>query len=298
LINLQQNYVGEGVAGFVMPHLNAVGEISPQVTNTVPFYRAAYQGKNLHFWTPDADEYFGRNGKHLPAGYYGEGIASFIFPASGAQFGNAVSSTAVVDDGSPAVDAAVNGASYATGGVVAPGQVLSVYGRHLGGRVLVNGVAAEVISAKENEIRVLAPKELVEGAEVSLQVEHRGRRSKEVKLGVVQANPAIFGGNEYGRGNAQARNEDGTMNGAEHGAARGSVVTLYTTGMGGMELPAEVHIGGHMAEVISTQPSATQAGVIEIQVRVPEMVAAAAFQPVVLHVGNLFSQPGVGLAIE
>jgi len=65
-----------------------------------------------------------------------------------------------------------------------------------------------------------------------------------------------------------------------------------------MELPVEVHIGGQMAEVISRQASATQGGVIEIQVRVPATVAAAAFQPVVLHVGNLFSQPGIGLAIQ
>jgi uncharacterized protein (TIGR03437 family) len=299
-INLQQNYVGEGVAAFVMPYLNAQGQVSPPVTNTIPFYRAAFQGKNLHFWTPDADEYFGRNNKHLPTGYLGEGIASYIFPAGGAQFGDAANTTApvTVDDGSPAVQAAVNGASYAANGVIAPGQVLSVYGRHLGGTVLVNGVAAEVISAKDNELRVVVPKELVEGSEVSLQVEHHGRRSQAVKLGVVQVNPAIFGSNEYGKGNAQARNADGTMNGVEHPAARGSVVTLYTTGGGAMELPVEVHIGGQPAEVIATQASATQAGTIEVRVRVPEAVEAAAFQPVVLRVGNLFSQPGVGLAIQ
>jgi hypothetical protein len=38
--------------------------------------------------------------------------------------------------------------------------------------------------------------------------------------------------------------------------------------------------------------------VIEVRVRVPETVEPAPFQPVVLHVGNLFSQPGVGLAIQ
>ena len=37
---------------------------------------------------------------------------------------------------------------------------------------------------------------------------------------------------------------------------------------------------------------------MEVQVRVPEAVEAAPFQPVVLHVGNQFSQPGVGLAIQ
>jgi uncharacterized protein (TIGR03437 family) len=184
--------------------------------------------------------------------------------------------------------------------VIAPGEVLTVYGRHLGGRVLLNGVAAEVVSVRDNEIRVVVPKELAGASEVSLEVEHRGRRTKAVKLTVVRANPAIFGSNEYGRGNAQARNADGTMNGAEHAALRGSVVTLYTTGFttGAMELPVEVHIGGYPAEVIATQESATRAGVMEVQVRVPEGVESAAFQPVVLHVGNLFSQPGVGLAIQ
>jgi uncharacterized protein (TIGR03437 family) len=142
------------------------------------------------------------------------------------------------------------------------------------------------------------PKELAGAGEVSLEVEHRGRRTKAVKLSLVRANPAIFGSNQYGRGNAQARNADGTMNGAEHAAMRGSVVTLYTTGGGLMDLPVEVHIGGRPAEVIAIQESATREGVLEVQVRVPLGVETAAFQPVVLHVGNSFSQPGVGLAIR
>jgi uncharacterized protein (TIGR03437 family) len=307
LINAQQAYVGEGVAAFVMPYINALGQVSPQVTNTIPFYRAAFQGANLHFWTSDPNEFFGTNGQHLPPGYFGEGIACYIFPASGAQFGNAVSAPLVAaaeaapaeaDDGSPAAVSAMNGASYAANGVIAPGQALTLHGRHLGGAVLFNGVPAQVVSVQDDEIRVVVPHELAGAGEVNLEVEHRGQRSKAVKLSVVGANPAIFGTNQYGRGNAQARNADGTMNGAEHPAARGSVVTLYTTGLGLMDLPVEVHIGGQPAEVISTQVSGTRAGVIEVQVRVPEAVEAAAFQPVVLHVGNQFSQPGVGLAIQ
>jgi uncharacterized protein (TIGR03437 family) len=75
------------------------------------------------------------------------------------------------------------------------------------------------------------------------------------------------------------------------------VVTLYTTGVS-LDLPVEVHIGGVPAEVISAQVSGTRAGVTEVRVRVPETVEPAPFQPVVLQVGNLFSQPGVGLAIR
>ena len=60
----------------------------------------------------------------------------------------------------------------------------------------------------------------------------------------------------------------------------------------------EVHIAGRPAEVISTHVSGTRPGVSEVQVRVPDTVEPAFFQPVVLHVGNWFSQPGVGLAIR
>ncbi len=305
LINQQQAYVGEGVATFVMPYINALGQVSPQVTNSIPFYRAAYQGANLHFWTSDPNEFFGTNGEHLPPGYFGEGIACYIFPASGAQLSSEPGTpmvTAAVpaeqDDGGPALVSATNGASYVSNGVVAAGQVLSIFGRHLGGRVLLNGSLAQMIWAQGNEMRVLVPNDLPAESEVTLEVQQRGRRSKPIRLDVVAANPAIFGSNAFGRGNAQAHNEDGTENGPEHPAVRGSVLTLYTTGLGPLDAPLEVHIGGRPAEVLSTQQSATRAGVIEVQVRVPEALEPAPFQPVVLRVGNLFSQPGVGFAIQ
>jgi len=118
-----------------------------------------------------------------------------------------------------------------------------MYGRNLGGRVLLNGKPAQVISAQGNEIQVMTPKDVAVGSELIVEVEHRGKRSKPIKIDVVEANPAMFGSNEWGRGNAQARNEDGMVNSAQHRAARGSIVTLYTTGVG-MVLPVEVHCNG------------------------------------------------------
>jgi uncharacterized protein (TIGR03437 family) len=292
LINQQRAYVGEGVAAFVMPYINAQGQISPQVTNTIPFWRAAYQGANLHFWTSDPNEYNG----HLPAGYVGEGIACYIFPASGAVGIGTIAVPAL--EAEPAGGPAVTDTTVVSTSVVAPGQLLSVYGRHAGGQVLVNGVPAEVASVQDNEIRVVVPKGLAGASEAVLEVQHPGQRSKPVRLDVVAANPALFGTNRYGRGNAQARNEDGTINDPQHAAARGSVVTLYSTGFAAEGLAVEAHIGGRPAELISTRESSTQAGIIEVHVRVPDTVEPADFQPVVLHVGNLFSQPGIGLAIR
>jgi uncharacterized protein (TIGR03437 family) len=131
-----------------------------------------------------------------------------------------------------------------------------------------------------------------------VEIEHRGRRTKPVRLMPVAADPAIFVNNVLGRGNAQALNEDGASNMPDHAAARGSVVTLFTTGLGDGTLPMEAHVGGEPAEVVSAQVSGTRAGVIEVRVRIPQTVAPAAFQPVVLHLGEMFSQPGVGLAIR
>ena len=300
LINSQGAYVGEGVAAFVMPYINAQGQVSPQVTNTIPFYRAAFQGANLHFWTSDSNEYAGTNGEHLPGGYVGEGIACYIFPAAGAKLSSEPLSPALaeMDDGSPAVVSVVNGASYVRSGVIAPGQVLTVYGRHLGERVLLNGVPAQVLGATESAVRVVVPTDLGGASQVVVEVERQGRRTAPVTLSVAQADPAIFAATPYGRGNAQARNADGAVNGPEHPAARGSLVTLYTTGFPVGNPPIEAHIAGQPADIVSTQVSAIRAGTMEVQIRVPNTVDPAPFQPVVLHVGNLFSQPGVGLAIQ
>jgi uncharacterized protein (TIGR03437 family) len=140
---------------------------------------------------------------------------------------------------------------------------------------------------------------LTGNAEASVVVAHRGRRSNPATFAVVRANPTILATNQYGRGNAQAINQDGSANDAQHPAARGSVVTLYATGLGQLEVAEaiEVHVGGHPAQVLSMHPSGTRPGVAEVQIRVPETIEPASFQPVVLHLANTFSAPGVGLAI-
>jgi uncharacterized protein (TIGR03437 family) len=165
--------------------------------------------------------------------------------------------------------------------------------------VLLNGKPAHVVGVKANTVNILVPNDLGGAAEVHLEIEHQGRRTTPITLAVSGADPAVFVSTPYGRGNAQARNEDGTANDPQHAAARGSVVTLYTTGISVTgNLPVEAHVGGHPAEVLSIDLSATQPGVVEVKLRVPQTLDAASFHPVVLHVGDLFSQPGVGLAIR
>jgi uncharacterized protein (TIGR03437 family) len=59
----------------------------------------------------------------------------------------------------------------------------------------------------------------------------------------------------------------------------------------------EVHVGGWPAQVLSVAASGTRPGVTEVTIRIPD-VEPSPFQPVVLHVGNQFSAPGVGLPVR
>jgi uncharacterized protein (TIGR03437 family) len=205
--------------------------------------------------------------------------------------------TPAQDDGRPSMVSVGSDRGVTATGVIAPGQLLTIHGRHLGGRVLLDGKSAQVVWAGENEIGVVVPEELTE-SEVNVEVEHFGRRTEAVRLPVVSANPTILGTNPFGKGNAEAQNEDSMANDAEHPAARGSVVTLFATGLSVRSLEGfEVHVGGRPAEIVSARQSGTRPGIVEVRIRVPD-VERSSFQPTVLHVGNQFSAPGIGIAVR
>jgi uncharacterized protein (TIGR03437 family) len=110
---------------------------------------------------------------------------------------------------------------------------------------------------------------------------------------VVQA-PALYASEPYGRGQAQAANEDGSANSATNAAAAGSIVTLRLTGHRGRKI--SVQICGRPAEVVSLREMGS--GKAEVRVRVPVGLAADAAVPVRVKAGEFFSQSGVTLAVR
>jgi len=122
-----------------------------------------------------------------------------------------------------------------------------------------------------------------------------GRRSNAVPVEVAAAAPGLFASDPYGRGQAQASNEDGSINSAANAAAAGSMVTVTMTGDAGQ--PIAVWIGGHPAEVV-LRSARQETGLVEMRVRVPIGVPAGPAVWVQMKAGEFFSQAGVTLAVK
>ena len=126
-------------------------------------------------------------------------------------------------------------------GGVAPGELIQIRGQHLGpsqtmmaqlddaGRLpLVVGATkvyfgpylAPLISIQDSLIVCFVPFEISGTASLSVVVD--GQTSNAVRIGVQAASPRILA----------VTNQDGTTNSADHPAPKGSVITLWVTGLG------------------------------------------------------------------
>ena len=208
----------------------------------------------------------------------------------------AVNTTVTVQAGAgPALltEGVLNAASLQPG-PVAPDEVVSLIGSSLGTKVLIDGLAVPVLYAAPNQINAALPKSLAGAREVLLETESEGRIRASVRLPVTAVSPGLFTVDGSGTGQGIALNEDQTANGPSNSALRGSVVTIYATGIG--ENGLRVLIGGIPADVVSTTILAP--AIVQIQFRVPEGVERGMVVSIVLETGSSSSQPGVTLAIH
>ena len=135
----------------------------------------------------------------------------------------------------------VNAASF-LGGSVAPGEVVSVFGRGLTGtRVTVDGQEATAFLRTPGQWNVLIPAGVRVSGTVELAIEGAGR----VELPVAASAPGLFAVPVSGR--------------------RGDVVELWGTG-GGTGLATEVRMCGLAAEVVY---SGSAAGLWQVNARIP-----------------------------
>jgi uncharacterized protein (TIGR03437 family) len=186
-------------------------------------------------------------------------------------------------------------------------------------RVLFDGQPAIVLAATKGQINVVAPYSLWQRSVTSVQVEYQGVRSATLDVQVDPTAPGVFTTDGSGRGNAAAINYlPGNLtetNGPNRAAARGSVVALFLTGEGETDPPS---IDGRLANRLLTKPvrqvrvtiggreatveycgsaPATVAGLMQINVRVPNDVAAGA-AALEVSVGGVRSQDGVTLSVR
>lgn len=230
----------------------------------------------------------------------------------------------------------VNSASL-TGGAVAPGELISIFGANLGPavpagpqlaggkiatrlagvQVLFNGVAGPMFLSYATQLNVVVPFEVAGSGSVTIEVQYNNLTSAPVTVAVAASAAGIYTMNSAGTGQAGALNADYSYNGSNHPASPGSFVTLYMTGAGqtnpgGIDgsvpqsagelsqpsLPITAEIGGRPAAVLYAGTSVgIVSGVIQLNLLVPSGLATGQ-QPVTVNVGTVATRTGVTIAIQ
>jgi uncharacterized protein (TIGR03437 family) len=230
----------------------------------------------------------------------------------------------------------VNAASYA-GGAISPGEIITIFGSFsgppmlvslkldsrgyvstdLGGmEVLFDGVQAPMIYALAGQVSCVVPYEVSGKSSTQVQVSYQGQLSDSVTEPVADAVPGVFTINSSGSGPGAIVNQDGTLNSASNPAAIGSTVSVYATGEGqtnpaGVDgrpdsaplpqpvtQPVTATVGGLAASVeYAGGVSGLVAGVLQVNVQIPQGVSPGNAIPVTLTIGGVTSQANVTVAV-
>jgi uncharacterized protein (TIGR03437 family) len=225
----------------------------------------------------------------------------------------------------PALNALVNAASMLEGnyslsaynGAVAPGEVVTLFGSGFGTdpTVSFDTVSAPILYASDTQINAVVQYEVFEPLVVTVM---SGSETIAVaKLPLVDAVPAIFTTTGSGTGQAAILNRDGTVNSPSNPAPRGSTVSLWMTGAGGMTtfvrdgslgpltapfpvpaLSVSASIDGDQAPVqYAGQAPGLVAGIVQVNFAIPLNAKIGSAVPIGLQVGYFIS-PSVTMAIQ
>ncbi len=105
--------------------------------------------------------------------------------------------------------------------------------------VTFDGKPAPVFLAWNQQLNVQVPFEVAGQKSTLVQIDYLGSRSAAVSVPVAASQPALF----VYPGGAIAGNQDGSLNTASNAAARGSVISLYGTGLGKLAYDVQTGVG-------------------------------------------------------
>ncbi len=234
----------------------------------------------------------------------------------------------------PQVTAVTNAASYAATGI-SPGEIVTVFGVGLGPaqleeqvpsagafgadddntQVFFNGIPAPLIYSSSTSVSAVVPFG-ISGSTAQVVVSYQDQQSAPFSVNVAAATPGLFSLDASGTGPGAFLNQDLTVNSASRPATRGQVLVLYGTGNGLLApVPADgaivtvpppvatqtvaATVGGIAATVLYAGAApGSVAGLIQVNVLVPDGVTPGTSVPVTLQVGDAVSQDGVTAAIQ
>lgn len=238
--------------------------------------------------------------------------------------------------GAPVIRSIVNAASFSDA-AVAPRSLISIFGDNIGPlqpavfeltgdgrnvrpftggvRVLFDSTPGAVLYAGQGQVNAIVPRDAGLRRSVQVSIDNNGVVSPPVTLTITTAAPSLFTLNGSGRGPAAALNQDASVNTESNAAARGTIVSLYATGIGEIDpSPGDAEvltnanyrltvnvtatIGGQNADVAyaGVAPGFV-VGVYQINLRVPPGVGPGA-QPVVVRASGAPTGDGITLAIR
>jgi len=209
--------------------------------------------------------------------------------------------------------------------LVAPGEIVTILGSHLGPVAGVaatvdaggnfptnlagvtlsfNGLPAPLLYVDASQINAVVPFGVGGSSQAKVQLRYDDLAPVEATVGVTGAVPGIFTIDSTGIGQAAALNQDGTVNSSSNPAPRGSIVTIWATGLGlltppypdgqivssalsklvDVPGPFAVRVSGSSAEIqyIGQAPGMV-AGVIQINLVVPYDAPAGPVVPVYIY---------------
>ena len=188
----------------------------------------------------------------------------------------------------------VNAATLAAG-PVAPCSLLTVFGPDLGTQMLqFDSVSALPAASATGQASLQVPCS-AQPPSVAFTIGDPSSPVWRYTLAVASAAPAVFALNA-GTGQALALNTDATANSEANPAQRGSIVTLFVTGMGLPDNAAGVLIGNSTADLLYQGDAPGLLGITQLNIRLP--LYAAGIQAVTVVSANIPSQPGVSIAIR
>ena len=227
----------------------------------------------------------------------------------------------------------VNAASF-SGGPVAPGEIISIYGSGLGppvgvgaeldgsGRVStevadvvvqIDGLPAPLFFVREDQINAQVPYTVVPGSGI-LTVTYEGRRSVGMTVAIAEAAPGVFAHQGDSDRAIVVNPSDGTLNSPSNPSKRGGVVVFYATGEGQTDppsvdgqragspfpvprLPVSVRIGGAEADILFAGSAPGFTGLMQVNVQVPSQAVTGSAVPLELAVGSI-AAPTVTLSLS
>jgi uncharacterized protein (TIGR03437 family) len=232
---------------------------------------------------------------------------------------------------------AVTNAASNLAGPIAPGEIVVLSGVGLGPAqitaasigsdglydaqwsetsVAFNGIPAPILYTWAGQVAAVVPYELT-GTSAQVTATYQGQTSGAITVAVQGSAPGLFTLNSTGQGQAAAINQDGTINTLMSPAPVGSFISLYATGEGQTlptgvdgkpasnsppvpDLPVSVTIGGVTVNDLQYAGGAPGevAGILQINVQIPNGIATGSAVPVSVQIGNASSQAGVTIAVK